>query len=162
MTGLPARLVRLSTRAVLALWWGGLTFYALVVVPIGAEVLGNHTEQGFITQRVSQWLNALGALAAVLTLPGAIRRRATLVRLAWLLMAAAQGMLFVLHPWLDRYLDARAHEVLEAGAFYALHRGYLLVTAVQWVGVSLLLWLGADADRAPDAGATGKPGPTPG
>ncbi|MCA9269901.1 MAG: hypothetical protein KDA41_15580, partial [Planctomycetales bacterium] len=43
-------------------WWGGLTFYAGVVVPVGAAVFGS-TEQGFVTQRVTNWLNLLLAVA---------------------------------------------------------------------------------------------------
>lgn len=34
------------------MWWGGLCFYAVVIVPIGTEVIGS-VEQGFITQRVT-------------------------------------------------------------------------------------------------------------
>jgi len=40
------------------MWWGGLCFYAVVVVPIGTEDIGS-VEPGFITQRVTQWHNAL-------------------------------------------------------------------------------------------------------
>ena len=31
-----------------AIWWGGLSFYALFVVPIGTEIVGGF-EQGLIT-----------------------------------------------------------------------------------------------------------------
>ena len=48
--------VELARRALvtvaLAVWWGGLTFYGAVVVPVGTEVLGGAAEQGFVTQRV--------------------------------------------------------------------------------------------------------------
>lgn len=47
---------------VVGLWLGGLTFYAGIVVPIGTEIVGG-TEQGFVTQRVTNWLNALGVVA---------------------------------------------------------------------------------------------------
>lgn len=33
-----------------AIWLGGLTFYASVVIPMAHGVLGNHTTVGFITQ----------------------------------------------------------------------------------------------------------------
>src|SRR5215471_8442423 len=39
-------------------WWGGLCFYAVVVVPIGTEEIGA-VEQGFITQRVTWWHNLI-------------------------------------------------------------------------------------------------------
>ena len=42
-------------------WWGGLSFYAVVVVPIGTELIGS-VEQGFITQRVTMWHNCLAVL----------------------------------------------------------------------------------------------------
>jgi len=41
-----------------AVWWGGLTFYAAIVVPIGTELIGA-SEQGFVTQQVTQWHNAV-------------------------------------------------------------------------------------------------------
>ena len=44
---------RLFLLLVWAAWWGGLCFYAVVVVPIGTELIGS-VEQGFITQRVTQ------------------------------------------------------------------------------------------------------------
>ena len=47
-----------------AIWWGGLSFYALFVVPIGTEIVGGF-EQGFITQRVTNWLNAIGVIVTL-------------------------------------------------------------------------------------------------
>src|SRR6266436_3517580 len=43
-----------------AWWMGGLTFYALVVIPTAEHVLGNHREVGFITQQVTMWLTMSG------------------------------------------------------------------------------------------------------
>jgi hypothetical protein len=40
----------------LTFWLGGLTFYSLIVVPTGAEVVGR-TEQGFVTSAVTLKLN---------------------------------------------------------------------------------------------------------
>jgi len=45
----------------LAVWWGGFTFYALVVVPTGHKVLKSKVHQGFITQQVTDRLNVLAA-----------------------------------------------------------------------------------------------------
>ncbi|MFM8571811.1 MAG: hypothetical protein ACKOAU_09465 [Pirellula sp.] len=45
---------RAATWILWGLWWGGLSFYAIVVVPIGTEQIGS-VAQGFITQRVTQW-----------------------------------------------------------------------------------------------------------
>ncbi len=47
-----------------AIWWGGLSFYALFVVPIGTEIVGGF-EQGLITQRVTNWLNAIGVIVTL-------------------------------------------------------------------------------------------------
>ena len=75
-----ARLLpHMAALLAMALWWGGLTFYAAFVVPIGVEVLGGATEQGFITQRVSNIINLLGALTLVVLVWNAAaswRRRA--------------------------------------------------------------------------------------
>src|SRR5258707_15304973 len=43
--------------AAFAVWLGGLTFYALVVVPVGTQVLGGPVAQGFVTQAVTVRLN---------------------------------------------------------------------------------------------------------
>ena len=40
------------------------TFYAAVVVPVGQEVFG-HTEQSFLTRRVTLYLNISGLIALV-------------------------------------------------------------------------------------------------
>ena len=69
-----ARLLpQMAALLAMALWWGGLTFYAAVVVPTGVEVLGGAAEQGFITQRVSNIINLLGALTLAV-LVGTLRQ----------------------------------------------------------------------------------------
>ena len=57
---------RFLTTLALALWWGGFTFYALVVIPTAQKVLHSHVKVGFITQQVTGWLNWCGVLALVL------------------------------------------------------------------------------------------------
>ena len=123
----------------LTLWWGGLTFYSLVVVPIGSEVFGT-TAQGFVTQRVTHWLNGIGLVTLVLLLWNltAVRRR--LLIATWLLMAGCLTGLVVLHGSLDALLDAQSLSVHDAERFYKLHRVYLLVTAVQWLAGLAHLW----------------------
>lgn len=128
-----------------SLWLGGLTFYALVVVPAGTEVVGG-TLQGFVTQRVTARLNVLGVvcLAAMFWSTVSARRRSLWI--AWSLMAAAQAALFLLHYRLGASLDALTHSVPDPPGFYALHRIYLLTTALQWfaclwhVGETIFLW----------------------
>ena len=73
---LTQRISRASWRIFLLLvwapWWGGLCFYAVVVVPVGTELIGS-VEQGFITQRVTQWHNAWTGLFLVFLLIKATR-----------------------------------------------------------------------------------------
>ncbi len=117
----------------LALWIGGLTFYALVVVPIGIEILGT-TDQGFVTQRVTNQLNLIGVGLLVLLLANVFLQRGRLLAETWLVLAVTQAALFVLHRRLDAMLAA------DDAGFYDAHRVYLLVTAVQWFAGLAHLW----------------------
>src|SRR5947209_19521490 len=73
----------------LMFWLGGFTFYAAVVVPIGTEVLGSAADQGWITRRVTPWLNVAGAVALagwawdIAADPSATRLRQYLRWLLW-------------------------------------------------------------------------------
>ncbi len=124
----------------LMFWLGGFTFYAAVVVPIGTEVLGSSSEQGWITQRVTNWLNLAGALALagwawdIAAEPAATRLRQSLRWLLWLLLAIGLVVLVVLHPRMDALLDSRHNRA----AFRSLHRVYLWVSTAQW-GVAVAL-----------------------
>ena len=61
-----ATIRRMLAIMLLALWWGGFSFYAGRVVFIGHEVLRSKVRQGFITERVTTELNWLGlAMLAV-------------------------------------------------------------------------------------------------
>ena len=113
------------------LWLGGLSFYAAVVVPIGAE-LTSSTTQGFVTQRVTFWLNVLGTGYVVVTtrdLVGPVHRARQLL---WCVLAAAQLTLWLLHPVLDALLDPTTMSVTDSVAFYQWHRLYLAATTIQW------------------------------
>ena len=136
---------RKSAMFLLALWWGGFTFYAARVVFIGHEVLGNKTTQGFITERVTTNLNylACAALAAAgweLSAAGRSRRR-TQAFTALGITVVATGFLFALHSLLARELDFEARRVLQPERFYQLHRVYLLVATVQWAAGATLFAL---------------------
>ena len=78
----------------LALWIGGLSFYALVVVPVGTDVIGG-TEQGFVTQRVTGWLNWIGVASLAVLLPS-VRTRWMLA--TWAVLVLTLIALFALHP----------------------------------------------------------------
>ena len=130
---------------VFALWWGGFTFYAAVVVPVGTAVLGGTVAQGFVTQPVTDRLNVLGAVVAVALgwnlrrlWPGAAAGMRRALGWSWGVFAAAQLTLFVLHPRLDAMLDARTRSfVAERATFYAMHRAYLLVAAAAWAAATV-------------------------
>src|SRR5580692_5608945 len=49
-----------------AVWQGGFMFYGGVVVPVGGRVLGSETDQGFITQAVTNYLNGAGAVCLIM------------------------------------------------------------------------------------------------
>jgi hypothetical protein len=120
----------------LALWLGGVAFYATVVVPAGAAVLGSHAAFGLVTRQVAHGINALGsAVALVLLLNLVVRapRPARALWVTWILIAICQGSLFLLHPWLDALLDADTGHVVDPEGFYLRHRVYLLTTTLQWL-----------------------------
>lgn len=135
-----ARLRFLSVVLLLAVWWGGFTFYALVVVPTGHHVLRSKVRQGFITQQVTNKLNALGAvtLAALAWQVVAVRRAKSrrwlrIATISWAALAVTLALLVWLHPHLDALLDPVARSVVDDDKFYALHRWYLIVATVQWL-----------------------------
>lgn len=123
----------------LSLWWGGLTFYSLVVVPIGSDLFGV-TAQGFVTQRVTHWLNGLSLATLLLLLWNLFAVRRRLLMVTWLVMASCLAGLAALHGSLDALLDPQSQSVHDAERFYNLHRAYLLVTAVQWLAGLAHLW----------------------
>src|SRR5215831_10480453 len=94
-------------------WWlGGLTFYSLVVIRASHQIVGSHTKVGFITQKVTNGLNAIGAAALVLMLwngaaswrgAGTWTRRG--LAAAWIAAAAAHAWIYLLHARLDGMLD---------------------------------------------------------
>lgn len=122
-----------------AAWWGGLCFYAIVVVPIGTNLIGS-VEQGFITQRVTQWHNGLSGLFLVCLLIEASRRR---IRALWaiaVVLAIIDIALVVWHARLTGMMDFKQQEV--PGSFYAQHATYLWITGFEWlVGMAIPIWI---------------------
>jgi hypothetical protein len=138
----------------LMFWQGGFTFYAAVVVPVGQEVLGSHRRQGFITQRVTNYLNLAGGIALVpLAWDVAVERRSRRKQARWLTlfgMIVAQGLLIWLHARLDELLDPETQAILYRQAFGRLHRAYLWISTVQWGGAVLFALLTLWAWRSDD------------
>jgi len=128
---------RLLVLVALMFWQGGFTFYAAVVVPVGQDVLSSHKNQGFITRRVTNYLNLAGAvcllpLAWDAAAASGSSRWQRVRWLAWLGMALALGLLAWLHPRLDALLDPDALRILSRSTFRAQHRWYLWVSTIQW------------------------------
>ena len=122
-----------------ALWWGGFTFYAAVVVPKGMTVLGDHVKMGLITQSVTNHLNGIGAFALItsifLLMLNQSKEKSYLqaIRWEWLLLVLFQGILFYLHCKLSEMISINFSEVLLKEGFYSLHRIYLLISTAIWV-----------------------------
>jgi hypothetical protein len=129
---------RLLVLVALMFWQGGFTFYASVVVPIGQQELGSHLEQGFITRRVTNFLNLSGAVALplfawdlVVSSDGSRLRRG-LRWAAWTGMVLTLLALFRGHQQLDQLLNVETHELANPQAFRTGHRWYLWLSTVQW------------------------------
>jgi len=139
---------RFLVIAAIAFWLGGFTFYSGVAIPMGVEVLGTHKAVGFITQRVTHWLNIAGVVALSILLinlllgwrqAGPKLRRVLLI--TWLIMAAVEVELFIMHPMLDRLLTTvPVREILDEDRFDLLHRAYLWSTTGQWVVGVIHVW----------------------
>ena len=137
---------RFCVLATMMFWQGGFTFYAAVVVPIGAEVLGGHLEQGFVTQQVSNYLNLAGGVALLVlaweltTQADPMRWRRRCRWIAWAVMVAALAVLLWLHIRLDTLVDPEQQVILDHDVFVPLHRLYLYVSTLQWLaGLAMLV-----------------------
>lgn len=136
---------RFVVIAVIAWWLGGFTFYAGVAVPVGMEVLGSHKIVGFVTQRVTNWLNVGGVIALAILLwnlalswPASGKWARSTLLVTWLLMAGIEIELLAMHPAMDRLLVAQPRRmILDEPRFDRLHRVYLISSSVQW-GLGLL------------------------
>ena len=148
---------RFLVLAVLLFWQGGFLFYAAVVVPTGQAVLTSGTTQGFITRRVTVYLNIAGAVALVPMLVDILaesrthRLRRQLRLLIWAGLAATLVLLVWMHPRLDAFLNTELNVVEDMRGFRPWHRWYLWTSTLQWglgiVYVILMLAAWRDEDR---------------
>jgi hypothetical protein len=130
-----ALLRRFLVVQLLLFWQGGFLFYAAVVVPVATEQFGAK-EQGFVTQRVTVWLNRIGWLAlAVCAWDVRANRRFRPPRwLILLVVAAVQAVLvFWLHDLLSAQLDFDERRFRTRDGFYSRHAWYLILSTIQWV-----------------------------
>lgn len=137
-------------------WQGGFTFYAAVVVPVGAEVLGSAAEQGWITRRVTPFLNLAGVVAITMLAWDVAASRDSSPRrrrhrwLAWAVLAALLAVLFWLHPRLDAFMDVEQMRLRDRPTFRPLHRLYLWLSTLQWAAGVAAVWLTLTAWRDED------------
>jgi hypothetical protein len=140
-----AMLRRIAATLLIALWWGGFSFYSGRVVFIGHEILRSKVRQGFITERVTTELNWLALvtlgmvgweLIACAPIP---RRRVTWM--TWAVTLLATVTLILLHAKLAAMLDFNSRQVTDDNRFYDWHRVYLCVATVQWLAGGTLLVL---------------------
>ena len=122
-----------------ALWWGGFTFYAAVVVPQGMAILGDHVQMGLITQSVTIYLNRIGSIALITSFVILIvnkrieRNYLQTIGWEWLLLVIFQVILFNLHSKLSSMILIELPEINLQEGFYNIHRIYLLISSVIWI-----------------------------
>jgi len=139
----------------LALWQGGFLFYAAFVVPVGTSVLGSSADQGAITRRVTDYLNACGIAALLVCLWDLTRghRGGALSRWRWLLwlgMALILGGLVALHVLMESLLDDPTAGSAGRMHFRTLHRIYLWSSTAQWLFALAYVYLTLCAWRQED------------
>jgi hypothetical protein len=127
--------LRFLARVAFAIWFGGFTFYAGVVVPDLHESFGG-METGEVSRRVAVVLYLFGGSAMVLGwLVAAIdplersgwrgKARIGFLTIASILLVALVAM--------HRVMGARLDSGLGRDAFFPLHETYLTVFAIQWL-----------------------------
>src|SRR5262245_21571960 len=140
--------------AALLFWYGGATFYASVVIPVGLNTLQPPRLQTFVTRTVTLILNLSGTLALMLFVwdVAAARDPRRTRRLArWLTCA---GMLLTLlglawlHFQLDRLMDVRTLQIHQPEAVRPLHWTYVGISGLQWLCGTLYAFLTLYAWRA--------------
>ena len=121
---------RLLLHLVWGSWWGGICFYALVVVPIGTEAIGS-VEQGFITQQVSRSHNVLTVVLLVCLAIESLRLKNASIGILTTLLFINVLVLLAWHSRLSGMMNFRDHDV--PPAFYGQHAIYLWMTASEWL-----------------------------
>src|SRR4051812_27976364 len=123
---------RVLVLVVLFFWQGGFTFYAAVVVPVGARQLGSHRRQALITQPVTDWLNLAGVVALVPLAWDLVPQRRNGVRsLCGAGMGGTLVFLFFFLLYMARQIDP-AFFFPPHPEFAEVHRYYLWVSTAQW------------------------------
>lgn len=129
----------------LMFWQGGFMFYGGVVVPLGGQVLGSETEQGFITQAVTVYLNLAGAVCLFIWAEQLWHdRNRGVTRTEWTLLTlngAALIGLSVIHQNMTQLLDRTSRSVTHPAQFGLNHKMYIGISSLQWMACLLLLMM---------------------
>ena len=118
-------------------------FYGGVVVPVGGRILGSETEQGFITQAVTNYLNLAGAVCLAMWLEHLWNERRNGVskirsggfdissRHRWEHFSG-----FYLEEWTPSWTP-RTSSVLNPKQFDTFHRSCIIgISSLQWLNAS--------------------------
>ena len=134
-----------------ALWFGGFTFYAALVVPIANSILSDTIQFGFVTQKVTHGINALqGAFLVVATWELVTQYRLAkqrvwrlnLLSLSVFISAAALIGLLLIRVRLDAMMNSATFQINESdgGSFYGTHATYLNLSTITWLmGIAQLI-----------------------
>jgi len=129
----------------LMFWQGGFMFYGGVVVDVGGRILGSETQQGFITQSVTNYLNLAG-LVCLLVWTEQLwhERKRGVTKLEWgtlIVMGVSLAMLAGIHLSMDQSLDSVAVNVINPTRFDINHKLYIGISSLQWLASLTLLFL---------------------
>jgi len=135
-------------------WQGGFTFYAAVVVPVGRGI--NRDQQSLVTQRVTHYLNAAGAVAVgVLIWEGVTGLDSSHKRRWWrwgmvVLMGLGLVPLVPLHLQMDACMASGMEHDAMIAAMWPYHIAYLWISTLQWVAAVVYVTLTVSAWRVED------------
>ncbi len=120
-------------------------FYGGVVVPVGTKILGSETQQGFITQSVTNYLNLAGAVCLIVWLEHLWHSRREGVSATewggWCFLAISLIGLAGIHFQMDRILVAETTSVIDPKKFGLLHKMHIGTSSLQWFASLILLFL---------------------
>lgn len=126
-------------------WQGGFMFYGGVVVPVGSTVLGSDTQQGFITQAVTNYLNLAGFVCLTAWAVSLWRERTQgVTKLEWVLLCFNTLLLIslvLIHREMDLRLDTQTTSVTDPIRFGWGHKAYIGTSSLQWLTSLLMLHL---------------------
>jgi hypothetical protein len=143
--------LRFLSRVAFAIWFGGFTFYAGVVVPDLHESFGG-METGDVSRRVAVVLYLFGGSAMALGwIIAAVdpRERSGWRGKARVGFLAVSSLLFVALVAMHRVMGARLDSGGGRDDFFPLHETYLTVFGVQWACNLALIALEAAETSSP-------------